>query len=64
MFLNLFDYFLATDISVEKLLRFVIRHYSIDNKQFVTTFLGLIDSEGGKADDLLKSLERLIKLCN
>ncbi|XP_046808267.1 uncharacterized protein LOC124420167 [Lucilia cuprina] len=49
----------GTDIPVEKLLDVVIRYYSRDKEQFITTFLGLIDLEGGKADDLLKGLERL-----
>ncbi|XP_037825293.1 uncharacterized protein LOC119613346, partial [Lucilia sericata] len=50
----------GTDISVEKLLGVVIRYYSSSKKQFVTTFLGLIDLVEGNADALLEGLERLI----
>lgn len=54
--------FSGTDISVEKLLGVVVRYFSLSKSEFVTTFLGLIDLNGGKADDLLDGLERLIKV--
>lgn len=42
----------------------VVRYYSHKRNEFVTTFLGLIDLNGGNADNLLSGLERLINLYN
>lgn len=49
-------------MSVEKLLGIVIRYYSTQKNDFVTTFLTLIDVNGGKAEDLLLGLGRALKL--
>lgn len=54
----------GTDISTEKLLGVILRYYSYAKKQFVTTFLGLIDLAAGNADSILEGLERLMNKFN